>query len=115
MEKSEFDKKMKGIFDLLDTNKNEFIDYEEFCKGGIDKQLFTDKDVLQFAFDFIDKDNSGQINYQELRLILSTEDNNKEVEQIIEELELGDGNNNALTFEKFEESMNNYLNKIEEN
>jgi calcium-dependent protein kinase len=115
LEKSEFDKKMKGIFDLLDTNKNEYIDYEEFCKGGIDKQLFTDKDVLQFAFDFIDKDNSGQINYQELRLILSTEDNNKEVEQIIEELELGDGNNNALTFEKFEESMNNYLNKIEEN
>ena len=115
LEKSEFDKKMRGIFDLLDTNKNDFIDYEEFCRGGIDKQLFTDKDVLQFAFDFIDKDSSGAINYQELRIILSKEDNNKEVEQIIEELELGEGNNSALTFEKFEESMNNYLNKIEEN
>ena len=115
LEKSEFDKKMKGIFDLLDTNKNEFIDYEEFCRGGIDKQLFTDKDVLQFAFDFIDKDGSGTINFQELRVILSKDDNTKEVEQIIEEFELGEGNVNALTFEKFEETMNNYLNKIEEN
>jgi calcium-dependent protein kinase len=115
LEKSEFDKKMKGIFDLLDTNKNEFIDYEEFCRGGIDKQLFTDKDVLQFAFDFIDKDGSGTINFQELRVILSKDDNLKEVEQIIEEFEMGDGNINALNFEKFEEMMNNYLNKNEEN
>ena len=115
LEKSEFDKKMKGIFDLLDTNKNDFIDYEEFCRGGIDKQLFTDKDVLQFAFDFIDKDGSGTINFQELRIILSKDDNMKEVEQIIEEFEMGEGNINALNFEKFEEMMNNYLNKIEEN
>ena len=115
LEKSEFDKKMKGIFDLLDTNKNDFIDYEEFCRGGIDKQLFTDKDVLQFAFDFIDKDGSGTINFQELRVILSKDDNMKEVEQIIEEFEMGEGNINALNFEKFEEMMNNYLNKIEEN
>ena len=114
LEKSEFDKKMKGIFDLLDTNKNDFIDYEEFCRGGIDKQLFTDKDVLQFAFDFIDKDGSGSINFQELKSILYNDDNNKEVEQIIEEMELGDGENNVLTCEKFEESMNNYLNKIDE-
>lgn len=115
LEKSEFDKKMKGIFDLLDTNKNEYIDYEEFCRAGIDKQLFTDKDVLQFAFDFIDKDSSGNINFQELRLILSKDDNAKEVEQIIEEFELVDENINSLNFEKFEETMNNYLNKIEEN
>ncbi len=119
LEKSEFDKKMKGIFDLLDTNKNEFIDYEEFCRGGIDKQLFTDKVVLQFAFDFIaNENNSENINYQELRLFLSSlskEDTIKEVEQIIEELELGEENNNVLTFKKFEEYMNNYLNKIEEN
>ena len=115
LEKSEFDKKMKGIFDLLDTNKNEYIDYEEFCRGGIDKQLFTDKDALRFAFDFIDKDGSGIINFQELRIILSKDDNLKEVEQIIEEIEMGEGNVSALTFDKFEDMMNNYLNKIEEN
>ena len=33
LEKSEFDKKMKGIFDLLDTNKNDFNYYEEFFRG----------------------------------------------------------------------------------
>ena len=114
LEKNEFDKKMRNIFELLDTNKNEFIDYEEFCKGGVNKNLFTERDVLKFAFDYIDKDGSGSINFQELKLILSKDDNNKEVEQIIEEMELGDGENNVLTFEKFEESMNNYLNKIDE-
>ena len=114
LEKNEFDKKMKSIFELLDTNKNEFIDYEEFCKGGVNKNLFTEKDVLKFAFDFIDKDGSGSINFQELKSILYNDDNNKEVEQIIEEMELGDGENNVLTFEKFEESMNNYLNKVDE-
>ena len=114
LEKNEFDKKMKIIFELLDTNKNEFIDYEEFCKGGVNKNLFTERDVLKFAFDFIDKDGSGTINFQELKVILSRDDNNKEIEQIIEEMELGDGENNVLTFEKFEESMNNYLNKIDE-
>ena len=29
-------------------------------------------------------------------------------------MELGDGENNFLTFERFEQSMNNYLNKIDE-
>ena len=114
LEKNEFDKKMKNIFELLDTNKNDFIDYEEFCKGGVNKNLFTEDDVLKFAFDYIDKDGSGSINFQELKSILSKDDNNKEVEQIIEEMELGEGENNALTFEKFKESMNNYLNKIDE-
>ena len=65
LEKNEFDKKMKNIFELLDTNKNGFIDYEEFCKGGVNKNLFTEKDVLKFAFDYIDKDGSGSINFQE--------------------------------------------------
>ena len=114
LEKNEFDKKMKNIFELLDTNKNEYIDYEEFCKGGVNKNLFTEKDVLKFAFDFIDKDGSGTINFQELKAILNRDDNNKEIEQIIEELDLGEGENNVLTFDKFEESMNNYLNKIDE-
>ena len=114
LEKNEFDKKMKNIFELLDSNKNEFIDYEEFCKGGVNKNLFTEKDVLKFAFDFIDKDGSGTINFQELKAILNRDDNNKEIEQIIEELDLGEGENNVLTFDKFEESMNNYLNKIDE-
>ena len=113
LEKNEFDKKMKNIFELLDTNKNEYIDYEEFCKGGVNKNLFTEKDVLKFAFDFIDKDGSGTINFQELKAILNRDDNNKEIEQIIEELDLGEGENNVLTFDKFEESMNNYLNKID--
>ena len=114
LEKNEFDKKMKNIFELLDTNKNGFIDYEEFCKGGVNKNLFTEKDVLKFAFDYIDKDGSGSINFQELKLILSNDDTNKEIEQIIEEMELGEGENNVLTFENFETSMNNYLNKIDE-
>ena len=114
LEKNEFDKKMKNIFELLDTNKNEYIDYEEFCKGGVNKNLFTEKDVLKFAFDFIDKDGSGTINFQELKAILNRDDNNKEIEQLIEELDLGEGENNVLTFDKFEESMNNYLNKIDE-
>ena len=71
---------------------------------------------MQFAFDFIDKEGLRNINFQDLRLILAKDDNSKEVEQIIEEIELGDGNINinGLTFEKFEETMNNYLNKIEE-
>ena len=38
----------------------------------------------------------------------------KSVYKVIEEMELGDGENNVLTFEKFEESMNNYLNKVDE-
>ena len=29
-------------------------------------------------------------------------------------MELGEGENNVLTFENFETSMNNYLNKIDE-
>ena len=70
--------------------------------------------MLKFAFDFIDKDGSGTINFQELKAILNRDDNNKEIEQIIEELDLGEGENNVLTFDKFEESMNNYLNKIDE-
>ena len=78
--KKQFEKVINDFFTLIDNDGNGFIEYEEFARAGIDKKLFVEKEVLEFAFNFFDRNNSGKILVQNLNMILSTNEKEKEEE-----------------------------------
>ena len=59
----------KQIFLNLDSNKNNYIEQEEFVKAAVDKKVFLTEKMLKFAFDFFDVDNSGLITVEDIREI----------------------------------------------
>ena len=55
------------IFNLLDSDNNGYIDYEEFFRGALDRKSILNRDNLIYAFNFFDKDNSGYINKDKIK------------------------------------------------
>jgi len=66
MPKSEVVKSVDAIFTKIDTDGNGYIEYEEFVGACIDKRIFLKSNIMQFAFNFFDKDGSGKIELHEL-------------------------------------------------
>ena len=60
-EKKKFEKIIDELFFKIDNDKNGYLEYEEFARAGIDKNLFVESEVLMFAFEFLNKDKSGKI------------------------------------------------------
>ena len=60
-EKKKFEKIIDELFLKIDNDKNGYLEYEEFARAGIDKNLFVETEVLMFAFEFLNKDKSGKI------------------------------------------------------
>ena len=52
------------IFENLDSDCNNYIEYEEFIRASIDKKIFLSNDALRLAFKFFDKDNKGLITFE---------------------------------------------------
>ena len=50
------------IFSLLDGDNNGYIDYEEFLRATLDRSFFVNENVLNIAFKFFDKENTGYIS-----------------------------------------------------
>ena len=46
------------IFKKIDGDNNGYIEYEEFVRAAVDKQMFLNENILKFAFRYFDKDNS---------------------------------------------------------
>ena len=55
------------IFKNLDMNGNGYIEYEEFVRAAVNKNIFLKEEILEFAFKFFDKDNSGEITLNEIK------------------------------------------------
>ena len=99
------------IFANLDTDKNNYLGYEDFARGAIDKGCLLDEKVLKFAFNYFDKENNGVITIKEISSIfkdhIKTKDIDETLNKIIEEVdEDGDG---KITYEKFCKIMKNII------
>ena len=57
------------IFEHIDLNNNGFIDYEEFIAAAVNKNIFMRNNILSFAFKFFDKDDSGEITFDEIEMM----------------------------------------------
>jgi len=90
------------IFTNVDTDKNGFLEFEEFARVLIDKKKIITNEILKFAFDFFDKDGSGEITLEELSETFG-ELNHSKLKEIIEEIDINkDG---FISFHEFKIMM----------
>ena len=92
------------IYKNLDMDNNGYIGYEEFVRAAVNKQYFTRDNVLKFAFRYFDKDNSGEITFDEVEKLFAQNISNKNkvhevLKNIIKEVDIN--NDNKINFEEF--------------
>ena len=100
------------LLKVIYCNQSIYIQYEEFVRAAVDKTSFLQESSLRFAFRYFDKDNSGEITYDEIQAVFeeSINDKNKVKEalsKIISEVDAnGDG---IISFEEFASIMKKLL------
>ena len=105
---STLEKDVDEIFKNLDMDNNGYIGYEEFVRGAVNKEYFVKPNVLKFAFRYFDKDNSGEITFDEIEELFyeSIPDKNKVHETlmaIIKEVDIN--NDKKISFGEFSTVM----------
>jgi calcium-dependent protein kinase len=105
-------KDIDDIFLNLDLDNNNYISYEEFIRAAIDKDIFLKEDILKFAFQYFDKDNSGEITLSELETIFKDSIKGKDLEKELDNMlsEVDSNNDKVIDFEEFKKLMYNILN-----
>ena len=61
-----------AIWDLIDTEDTDTIEFGEFVQGVCTFAMFETADVLRFSFFIFDKDKNGYIDKDELELFVAT-------------------------------------------
>jgi len=111
---STLEKDVAQIFKNIDMDNNGYIEYEEFVRAAVSKEKFLNTNVLKFAFRYFDKDDSGEITFDEIESVFkeSIADKSKVREsltQIIKEVDTnGDG---VIDFNEFVAIMKKMLKK----
>ena len=95
-------------------DNNGYIEYEEFVRAAISKEKFiSNENILRFAFNYFDKDNSGSIDRDELNEVFKQGNSDpiavqKALDKIIEEVDKD--KNGTIEFEEFVHVMKKMLN-----
>ena len=95
---------VEEIYKNLDMDNNGYIGYEEFVRAAVSKEYFVKDNVLRFAFRYFDKDDSGEITFDEIENLFtqSIPDKTKvheTLKKIIQEVDKN--NDDKITFEEF--------------
>ncbi len=111
--KDEAIEKVELIFTNIDTDFNGFIEYEEFVRAAVNPDIFMSQNYLKFAFNYFDRDSSGDITFEEIkkRFIQNSKNVNEEVDkelkQIFDSIDInGDG---SISFNEFCKMMKNIM------
>ena len=106
LEKSEAEKEVNRLFEIIDVDGNGFIEYEEFLRAGLEKAKILTENNLETAFKLYDINNRGKINALELGNVLGGGDDNVEEnvwQELIDEADIDkDG---EINFEDFKGIM----------
>ena len=92
---------IENAMNVMDSNKNGFIDYTEFIAACLQTYNYLKENHLKTAFSYFDKDGSGTISKDELRQCLQNEDftlADDEVQKLLEEVDANkDGQVSSLS------------------
>jgi len=98
------EKDVDEIYKNLDMDNNGYIGYEEFVRAAVSKDMFVRDNVLRFAFRYFDKDDSGEITFDEIEeLFTQSIPDKKKVHETLEGIirEVDQDNDNRINFEEF--------------
>ena len=111
--KDEAKEKVELIFANIDTDFNGFIEYEEFVRAAVDSSIFMSQNYLKFAFNYFDRDYSGDITFEEIKKRFTqnaknvNEEVDKELKEIFDSIDInGDG---SISFNEFCKMMKNIM------
>ena len=93
-------------------DNNGYIGYEEFVRAAVTKEYFVKDNVLKFAFRYFDKDNSGEITFDEIEQLFSQSisDKTKIHETLTKIIKEVDANNDGkINFDEFSKVMKRML------
>lgn len=85
------EKDIDQAMDIMDSNKNGFIDYTEFIAACMQSQAYLEENHLKQAFSYFDKDDSGKISKDELKECLQDEEmqlNEEVLNRMISEVDM---------------------------
>ena len=103
----ELNNDINDIFANIDTNKDNYLSYEEFIRAVVDKNIFLEDNVLKYAFHHFDLQKKGEINLNDLELLFSKHLKNKEtldgLKIMIEEID--SNNDGKIDFDEFKKIM----------
>ena len=113
--KDEAEEKVELIFANIDTDFNGFIEYEEFVRASVNSSIFMSKNYLKFAFNYFDRDASGDITFEEIkkRFIQNAKNVNEEVDQELKEIfdSIDINGDGSISFNEFCKMMKNIMQK----
>ena len=98
------EKDVDEIYKNLDMDNNGYIGYEEFVRAAVSKDYFVRDNVLRFAFRYFDKDDSGEITFDEIEeLFAQSIPDRQKVHETLEGIikEVDQDNDNRINFEEF--------------
>ena len=103
---------VEEIYKNLDMDNNGYIGYEEFVRAAVSKEYFVKDNVLRFAFRYFDKDDSGEITFDEIEeLFTQSIPDKKKVHETLKTIiqEVDRNNDDKITFEEFSIVMKKML------
>jgi calcium-dependent protein kinase len=111
--KKEAKEKVDLIFANIDTDFNGFIEYEEFVRAAVNSSIFMSQNYLKFAFNYFDRDSSGDITFEEIkkRFIQNSKNSNpkvdKELKNIFDSIDIN--HDGSISFGEFCKMMKNIM------
>ncbi len=101
-DKTNVEEEVENIFNIIDTDKNGYLEFEEFVRVLIDKKKLLTDENLKFSFDFFDKDGSGDITVEELKEFFGV-NNGREIEKLVDEIDIN--GDKVISFEEYKIMM----------
>ena len=100
------------IFENLDVDKNNYVNYEEFVRAAVDMKEFLNDKVLKFVFKYFDQDNKGEITTNEIAYIFKRHINSKDVSEALNKIisEVDEDRDGKIKYQEFCKLMKNLTN-----
>ena len=94
---------VEEIFENLDIDKDNYIGYQEFVRASVDMRFFLTDDILNFVFQYFDKDKTGEITAKQISEIYSKNVNKQDVDKALDKIikEVDSDGDGKIKYEEF--------------